>query len=122
MGVGDKVQLTAPQGAKTPFGTTPRRESYDVVYVFSAGRYDIDRTRIYMPMAEAQSFFNREGVADEIEVFVSDPEAVDNWTPQLLDAAGERMRGKVGQPLRPLALAPEGALFLGLKVGRRAAE
>lgn len=31
VGVGDKVQLTAPQGAKTPFGTTPRRESYDVV-------------------------------------------------------------------------------------------
>ncbi len=88
VGVGDKVQLTAPQGAKTPFGTTPRRESYDVVYVFSAGRYDIDRTRIYMPMAEAQSFFNREGVVDEIEVFVTDPEQVDNWTPQLLDAAG----------------------------------
>lgn len=40
----------------------------------------------------------------------------------LLDAGGERQRGKVGQPLRPLALAAEGALFLGLKVGRRVAE
>lgn len=90
VGVGDKVQLTAPQGAKTPFGTTPRRESYDVVYVFSAGRYDIDRTRIYMPMTDAQAFFNREGVADEIEVFVTDPEQVDDWTPHLLDTAGER--------------------------------
>ena len=40
----------------------------------------------------------------------------------LLDAGGARKRGKVGQPLRPLALAPDGALFLGLKVGRRAAE
>ncbi|RCW88137.1 ROK family transcriptional regulator [Paracoccus lutimaris] len=40
----------------------------------------------------------------------------------LLDAGGERQRGKVGQPLRPLALAPDGALFLGLKVGRRMAE
>ena len=90
VGVGDKVQLTAPQGAKTPFGTTPRRESYDVVYVFSAGRYDIDRTRIYMPLTDAQAFFNREGVADEIEVFVTDPEQVDDWTPQLLDTAGER--------------------------------
>jgi lipoprotein-releasing system permease protein len=27
-----------------------------------------------MPFAEAQSFFNREGVADEIEVMVDDPE------------------------------------------------
>ena len=40
----------------------------------------------------------------------------------LLDAGGERRRGKVGQPLLPLALAPDGALFLGLKVGRRLAE
>ncbi len=88
--VGGKIQLTAPQGAKTAFGTTPRRESFDVAYIFSAGRYDIDRTRIYMPMAEAQRFFNREGVADEIEVFVADPERVADWTPQLLDVAGTR--------------------------------
>ncbi|CAM3222582.1 Sugar kinase of the NBD/HSP70 family, may contain an N-terminal HTH domain [Paracoccus aminovorans] len=40
----------------------------------------------------------------------------------LLDAGGERRRGKVGQPVLPLGLAPEGALFLGLKVGRRVAE
>ncbi|WP_347265602.1 ROK family transcriptional regulator [Paracoccus sp. (in: a-proteobacteria)] len=40
----------------------------------------------------------------------------------LLDAGGEPQRGKVGQPLLPLALAPQGALFLGLKVGRRLAE
>jgi predicted NBD/HSP70 family sugar kinase len=43
-------------------------------------------------------------------------------TDGLLDARGERRRGKVGQPLLPLALAPDGALFLGLKVGRRLAE
>lgn len=32
------------------------------------------------------------------------------------------VRGKVGQPSTPLALAPEGALFLGLKLGRRLVE
>lgn len=35
---------------------------------------------------------------------------------------GEPMRGKVGQPSVPMRLNPEGALFLGLKVGRRSAE
>ncbi len=40
----------------------------------------------------------------------------------MLDAGGALQRGKVGQPLRPLALAADGALFLGLKVGRRMAE
>lgn len=32
------------------------------------------------------------------------------------------VRGKVGQPSTPLALAPDGVLFLGLKLGRRLAE
>ncbi|WP_304615909.1 lipoprotein-releasing ABC transporter permease subunit [Paracoccus sp. (in: a-proteobacteria)] len=89
LGVGDRVRLIAPEGARTAFGTTPRVNAYEVVFVFSAGRYDIDRTRIYMPLAEAQSYFNREGVADEIEIFVSDPERVDDWTWPLLEAAGE---------------------------------
>ncbi|MDD9923132.1 MAG: ROK family transcriptional regulator [Boseongicola sp.] len=35
---------------------------------------------------------------------------------------GEKLRGKVGQPSVPLRLAPDGAYFLGLKVGRRSAE
>lgn len=35
---------------------------------------------------------------------------------------GEPVRGKVGQPSVPMNLAPEGAFFLGLKVGRRSLE
>ncbi|MDF3853026.1 ABC transporter permease [Paracoccus sp. P2] len=90
LGVGDRLQLVAPEGAKTPFGTTPRVESFEVVYIFSAGRYDVDKARIYMPMAEAQAFFNREGQADEIGVYVADAERIDDWTMPLLQAAGER--------------------------------
>ena len=89
VGLGDKVRLIAPEGAKTAFGTSPRVKAYTVTYIFSAGRYDIDRTRIYMPMTEAQSYFNREDVADEIEVFVDDPEKVGDWTLPLIQTAGE---------------------------------
>jgi len=35
---------------------------------------------------------------------------------------GDPQRGRVGQPSIPLALNPDGAFFLGLKVGRRSAE
>ena len=35
---------------------------------------------------------------------------------------GEPIRGKVGQPSVPLSINPDGAFFLGLKVGRRSAE
>lgn len=35
---------------------------------------------------------------------------------------GEPVRGRVGQPSVPMSLNPEGALFLGLKIGRRSAD
>ncbi|WBU55910.1 lipoprotein-releasing ABC transporter permease subunit [Paracoccus sediminicola] len=87
--IGDRIRLIAPEGAQTAFGTTPRVNAYEVTYIFTAGRYDIDRTRVYLPLAEAQSYFNREGAADEIEVYVGDPERIQDWTLPLLDAAGE---------------------------------
>jgi lipoprotein-releasing system permease protein len=88
--VGDRIRLISPDGVRTAFGTSPRVNAYEVTYIFSAGRYDIDRTRAYLPFAEAQSFFNREGVADEIEVMVETPEEVERMAPALLRAAGER--------------------------------
>ncbi|HIP22871.1 MAG TPA: FtsX-like permease family protein, partial [Rhodobacteraceae bacterium] len=84
--VGDFIQLISPDGAVTPFGTTPRINDYQVMYIFQVGRSDIDRTRIYMPFVEAQSFFNREGLADEIEVFVADPQAVDELREEIREA------------------------------------
>lgn len=86
--VGDRVKLISPNGVKTALGTSPRVNAYEVVYIFSAGRYDIDRTRVYMPFAEAQSYFNREGVADELEVMVARPEEVDALAIDLIRAAG----------------------------------
>ena len=88
--VGDRIKIISPGGVKTAFGTSPRVNAYEVVYVFSAGRYDIDQTRIYMPFAEAQAFFNREGRADELEVMVADPENVADLNLSLIRAAGER--------------------------------
>lgn len=87
--LGDKVKLISPNGVKTAFGTSPRVSAYEVVYIFTAGRWDIDRTRLYMPMAEAQLYFDREGQADQIEVYVDDPEQVEDWTLPLIGAAGE---------------------------------
>ncbi|MBI1173192.1 lipoprotein-releasing ABC transporter permease subunit [bacterium] len=86
--IGDRVRLIAPSGVKTAFGTSPRVNAYTVEYIFTAGRYDIDKVRIYMPFSEAQRYFNREGLADEFEVMVKDPDHVDTYTDALLKAAG----------------------------------
>lgn len=70
--LGDRVKLISPDGARTPFGTSPRVATFEVVYIFSAGRYDIDQVRVYMSLDEAQRYFNREAQADRIEVMVED--------------------------------------------------
>ncbi len=88
--VGDILRIISPNGIKTAFGTSPRVSDYEIVYIFSAGRYDVDRTRVYMPFAEAQIYFERDGVADEIEIMVDEPEAIDRYGDQILAAAGDR--------------------------------
>ena len=88
-GLGDRIKLINPNGARTAFGTTPRINAYEVVYIFTAGRFDIDKVRVYLPFTEAQTYFDRDGLADEIEVMVDDPEKVTNMTASLLQAGGE---------------------------------
>jgi lipoprotein-releasing system permease protein len=90
VGVGDAVTLISPEGMDTPFGTQPRLNDYEVVYIFGVGRFDIDRTRIYLPFAEAQSYFDREAGADEVELMLHDPAGADALRPALLPAGGER--------------------------------
>ena len=90
VGVGDVLRIINPNGSRSPLGTSPRVNEYTIVYIFNSGRYDIDLTRAYLPFAEAQVYFNREGVADELEVIVEDPEAIEALTPDLLAAVGDR--------------------------------
>ncbi|TFL17920.1 lipoprotein-releasing ABC transporter permease subunit [Jannaschia formosa] len=87
--VGDTIRLISPDGVRTAFGTSPRIVAYPVTFIFQVGRYDIDSTRIYMPFEKAQEYFNRVGVADEVQVAVEDPEQVAAYGPALIDAAGE---------------------------------
>ena len=88
--VGDRIALTSREGAGTPMGVSPRVGVYEVAYIFTSGRYQTDLTRVYMPLAEAQSFFNRDGVVDEIEVMVVDPDDLDGQVLPVLGAAGDR--------------------------------
>jgi lipoprotein-releasing system permease protein len=117
---GDRIRLISPDGVRTALGTSPRVSAFEVTYVFTAGRWDIDQTRIYMPFAAAQEFFNRDGLADEIEVITVDPERVDDLTPALLAAGGDRAvlwswRDSSGSYLRALTIE-DNVMFVILSV------
>jgi lipoprotein-releasing system permease protein len=75
--VGDKITLIAPRGAQTPFGVTPRVKSYQVAAIFQIGMATFDNTFVFMPLAEAQAYFNLDGQANVIEVYVDDPDRMD---------------------------------------------
>jgi lipoprotein-releasing system permease protein len=87
--LGDSITLVSPDGDVTPFGTTPRVKAYPVVAVFEVGMSEYDASIVYMPLQEAQLYFNLENQAQMIEVFVDDPDAVDTVKP-LIDMAAQR--------------------------------
>ena len=74
---GDTLTLTAPKGPQTPFGTAPRIKSYPVVAIYEIGMSEFDSAFVYMPLPEAQAYFNRNGDVSAIELFLSDPDRVD---------------------------------------------
>ncbi len=89
LGIGDTITLISPDGLQTVAGTSPRVNGYPVVHIFKVGRADFDGGRIYLPFEEAQLFFNSEGAADRIEVFVDDPQNIATYAAPLSLAAGE---------------------------------
>ena len=84
--VGDQITLITPHGAQTPFGVTPRLKSYNVAAIFKVGMANFDNLFIFMPLAEAQGFFNLEDQANVIEVYVDDPDHIDRLKPAISTA------------------------------------
>ncbi|MCC2110952.1 MAG: lipoprotein-releasing ABC transporter permease subunit, partial [Hyphomicrobiales bacterium] len=87
--VHDKVMLTAPRGAVTPFGVTPRIKAYPVLAIFEIGMSIFDSGFIFMPMEESQLYFNLEGEVSGIDVYTKDPDTIAQyWGP--VEAAADR--------------------------------
>nr|WP_314094654.1 lipoprotein-releasing ABC transporter permease subunit [uncultured Shinella sp.] len=89
LSAGGQITLVAPEGDVTPLGVNPRVKTYTVSAVFEIGMSEYDASIIYMPLDEAQLYFNSEGVVQSIELFVSNPDQIDSLR-QPVEAAAER--------------------------------
>ncbi len=74
---GDSVKLISPDGPRTPFGQTPRSKIYPVVAVFEIGMSELDNIVVFMPLDEAQAFFNQPGRVTAIELYLNNPDDID---------------------------------------------
>lgn len=86
--VGDQITLVSPRGASTPFGTAPRVKRYKISAIFEMGMSEYDNTIVFMPLREAQRYFNKPGAVTVLEIVVNDPDDVGVMRPAIMQAGG----------------------------------
>ena len=91
IGLGSRLTIISPDGADTVIGTAPRIRDYPVVAIFKVGMSDYDENVIYMPLGEAQDYFNTENGVSQIEVMVEKPDAIEDMVLPLTVEAGDGM-------------------------------
>jgi lipoprotein-releasing system permease protein len=84
---GDSITLISPHGAVTPMGTMPRIKPYNIAAIFQIGMSEYDAGFVFMPLAEAQAYFNRAKDVTAIEVFVDRPDDVGRYADLITEAA-----------------------------------
>ncbi|MEM1289276.1 MAG: lipoprotein-releasing ABC transporter permease subunit [Pseudomonadota bacterium] len=87
--VGDSLTLVSPRGSVTPFGVTPRIKAYRVQAIYEIGMSEYDLVFVFMPLAEAQAYFNMGETVSGIDVYVDDPDAIGELRSEI-EAGAER--------------------------------
>ena len=85
---GDPVTLLSASGPATAMGTVPIWKTYVVGGIFEVGMSEYDQTFIYMPLRQAQLFFNRGEGVDYIEVKLDNVDLAPSIKPALTEAGG----------------------------------
>jgi len=89
-GPGGTITLIAPRGNVTPFGVTPRIKTYTIAGTFDIGMSEYDSTFVFMPLDEAQLYFNMGKTVSGLEVMVANPDDVNAMVGPISTAAGPR--------------------------------
>lgn len=90
--VGEEITLISPKGTVTAFGTVPRMRSYIVGGTFSLGMFEYDANFIFMPIKEAQIYFNMDDSVTNLEVFSDSAENLGDLSFELQRTAGSNAR------------------------------
>jgi lipoprotein-releasing system permease protein len=65
-----------------------RIKTYKIAGVFEIGMSEYDLGFMFMPLTEAQAYFNRSGDVTAIEIYVDNPDQVDYYRKQIAEVAG----------------------------------
>jgi lipoprotein-releasing system permease protein len=82
--LGSQVTLISPKGAATAFGSVPRVKSFKVGGIFEIGMFEYDSSFVFVPLADAQAYFQLPERVNAVEVMVEDPEGIGRWRDDLV--------------------------------------
>ena len=85
---GQKITLLSPKGNITAFGTIPKMKSYHVIGTFNTSMFQYDDNYIFMPIRDAQSFFQMGDSVSHLEVFVDDTRKLDDVIKKSINVIG----------------------------------
>lgn len=71
--VGNEINLISPIFRNTPFGNIPIHKTYKVKAIFNVGMYIYDSTAVFMPLKQAQVFFQKKNSVSFLEVILQNP-------------------------------------------------
>ncbi|HTW34581.1 MAG TPA: lipoprotein-releasing ABC transporter permease subunit [Rhizomicrobium sp.] len=89
---GMKITLIAPRGNITPFGVTPRVKSYRIAGTFNVGMSEYDRLFVFMPLEEAQDYFNTGDSVNNLVVMVKDADQAGTFANAIAKVLSPTMR------------------------------
>ena len=86
---GANVTLMSAKGPVTPFGVAPQVKAYPVLGTFEIGMSEYDAAFVFMPLKEAQLYFQKgEGVSG-LEVMVQHPDEIERYRGPIATAIGK---------------------------------
>ena len=66
--IGSNVTLMSPKGRITAFGTVPRIQQFNVIAIFEVGEYNYDSNYFFIPLDQAQVYFQYGNQVGGLEV------------------------------------------------------
>ena len=89
---GSTLRLISPQSKSTAFGTVPRIKTYKVAAIFHLGMFQYDNGFVFMPLEAAQLYFQTGKAVSQLEVFVEDPENLNDIKGTIRERAERELR------------------------------
>ncbi|MGH1376787.1 MAG: lipoprotein-releasing ABC transporter permease subunit [Alphaproteobacteria bacterium] len=92
LNIGDKITLTSPILKSTPFGTIPTQRTFEIGMIFDVEMYEYNSGFVFMPLPAAQKFFKFKNGVSALEVFLSEPDRLD----EIRKAVEIELQGRAG--------------------------